>query len=106
MLSLENLTVRYGGLSALTNVSINAQAGEFVTIIGPNGAGKTTLLKAISGVVQPMEGRVVFEGRDLAPVPAPRRPIRGSSHVPEYSQVFGCLIVRENLEHLSTGLEG
>jgi branched-chain amino acid transport system ATP-binding protein len=106
MLSLENLTVRYGGLSALTNVSINVQAGEFVTIIGPNGAGKTTLLKAISGVVRPMEGRVVFEGRDLASVPAPRRPKLGIAHVPEYRQVFGGLSVRENLELGTTSLEG
>lgn len=104
MLALENITVRYGGLSALTDVSINVKAGEFVTVIGPNGAGKTSLLKAISGVVQPTEGSIVFEGQDLASVPAPRRPALGIAHVPENRQIFSSLSVLENLELGTTPL--
>ena len=66
MLRLNNVSVRYGGLSALTEISIEVNAGEFVSIIGPNGAGKTTLFKAISGVVPLAGGQISFEGKDLA----------------------------------------
>jgi len=98
MLSIEGLSVQYGGLAALTDVSLTVQAGEFVTVIGPNGAGKSTLFKAISGTVPLAGGRVVFEGQDLTNVPAERRPHLGIAHVPEYRQVFGGMTVRENLE--------
>jgi branched-chain amino acid transport system ATP-binding protein len=98
MLSIEGLSVQYGGLAALTDVSLTVQAGEFVTIIGPNGAGKSTLFKAISGTVPLASGRIVFEGQDLTGVPAERRPHLGIAHVPEYRQVFGGMTVRENLE--------
>jgi branched-chain amino acid transport system ATP-binding protein len=98
MLSIEGLSVRYGGLAALTDVSLTVQAGEFVTVIGPNGAGKSTLFKAISGTVPLAGGRVLFEGQELSGVPAERRPHLGIAHVPEYRQVFGGMTVRENLE--------
>ncbi len=98
MLSIEGLSVQYGGLAALTDVSLTVQAGEFVTVIGPNGAGKSTLFKAVSGTVPLAGGRIVFEGRDLTGVPAERRPHLGIAHVPEYRQVFGGMTVRENLE--------
>jgi branched-chain amino acid transport system ATP-binding protein len=98
MLSLENVSVRYGGLSALSDVSFRVEAGEFVTIVGPNGAGKTTLLKAISGVVPLAEGRVSFDGKDLGHVGASERPHLGIAHVPENRQVFSGLSVLENLE--------
>jgi branched-chain amino acid transport system ATP-binding protein len=104
MLSLETVSVRYGGLSALTDVSAEIGEGEFITIIGPNGAGKTTLLKAISGVVPLARGRIRLDGRDLARVPAEKRPHLGLAHVPEYRQVFGGLSVMENLELGATAL--
>src|SRR5262245_37772874 len=98
MLSLEAVSVRYGGLAALSEVTFDVAAGQFVTVVGPNGAGKTTLFKAISGVVPLAGGKVTFEGRDLAAVAAPRRPHLGIAHVPENRQVFAGLTVRENLE--------
>src|SRR4051794_14477102 len=104
MLRLDNATVRYGGLSALTDVSIEVNAGEFIAVVGPNGAGKTTLFKAISGVVPLAAGRISFEGRDLATVRAAERPHLGIAHVPEYRQVFGGLSVRENLRLGTTAL--
>jgi branched-chain amino acid transport system ATP-binding protein len=104
MLRLSNASVKYGGLSALTDVSIEVNAGEFVAIIGPNGAGKTTLFKAISGVVPLAAGQMSFEGQDLAGVKAASRPHLGIAHVPEYRQVFGGLSVRENLRLGTTAL--
>ena len=98
MLSIDGLTVHYGGLAALTDVSMEVRAGEFVAIIGPNGAGKSTLFKAISGAVPLVAGRIAFEGQDLAKVPPAKRPYLGIAHVPEYRQVFGGMTVRENLE--------
>jgi branched-chain amino acid transport system ATP-binding protein len=98
MLSIEGLTVHYGGLAALTDVSMKVRVGEFVAILGPNGAGKSTLFKAISGAVPIVAGRITFEGRDLAMVPPAKRPHLGIAHVPEYRQVFSGMTVRENLE--------
>jgi branched-chain amino acid transport system ATP-binding protein len=104
MLSVEGLSVHYGGLAALTGVDLSVAAGEFVTVIGPNGAGKSTLFKAISGTVPIAGGRIVFEGHDLARVPAAQRPHLGIAHVPEYRQVFAGMTVRENLELGTTPL--
>ncbi|MFG1298263.1 ABC transporter ATP-binding protein [Xanthobacter sp. V3C-3] len=98
MLSLEGVSVRYGGRIALADVALDVAEGEFVTIIGPNGAGKTTLMKAISGVVPLSGGRIRLAGTDLGPVAASRRPHLGLAHVPEYRQVFGNMSVIENLE--------
>jgi branched-chain amino acid transport system ATP-binding protein len=105
MLSLEGVTVRYGGFAALVDVSMTVGAGEFVAVIGPNGAGKSTLFKAISGVVPLATGRIRFEGHDLADVPAARRPHLGIAHVPEYRQVFSGLTVLENLELGTTAVK-
>jgi len=98
MLEVRNLTVAYGGLRALTDVSITVGAGQFVTVVGPNGAGKSTLFKAISGVVPPVSGTVGFQGAALlARTPSDRAHL-GIAHVPEGRQVFKTLTVRENLE--------
>ncbi|MCO5091015.1 ABC transporter ATP-binding protein [Bosea sp. (in: a-proteobacteria)] len=97
MLKISNLSVSYGGLRALRDVSIEVRQGEFVSIIGPNGAGKTTLFKTISGVVVPQSGAISFEGRALGRVRASSRPLLGIAHVPEGRQVFKHLTVQENL---------
>ena len=73
MLTISGLGVTYGGLRALTGVSLEVREGEFVTLVGPNGAGKTTLLKAISGTVTAAEGRVAYRGRDLGRLRASQR---------------------------------
>jgi len=98
MLAVERLSVSYGGLAALTSVSIAVEEGQFVAIVGPNGAGKTTLFKAISGTVAPGSGRISFDGCDLLAVPPARRAHLGIAHVPEGRQVFGAMTVLENLE--------
>src|SRR5579872_2540625 len=98
MLAIEGLSVSYGGLAALSGVSLNVDEGQFVAIVGPNGAGKTTLFKAISGTVAPASGRISLQGRDLLAVPPPERAHLGIAHVPEGRQVFPSLTVLENLE--------
>src|SRR6185437_14988317 len=98
MLTIEGLSVSYGGLAALRGVSLNVDEGQFVAIVGPNGAGKTTLFKAVSGTVAPTAGRIEFDGRDLLSVPPPERAHLGIAHVPEGRQVFAAMTVLENLE--------
>jgi branched-chain amino acid transport system ATP-binding protein len=98
VLTIEGLSVSYGGLAALSGVSLNVDEGRFVAIVGPNGAGKTTLFKAVSGTVTPIAGRIEFKGRDLLAVPPPERPYLGIAHVPEGRQVFAAMTVLENLE--------
>src|SRR5580693_901907 len=97
MLTIEELSVSYGGLAALRGVSLSVEEGPFVAIVGPNGAGKTTLFKAISGTVAPASGRITLEGRDLLAVPPSERAHLGIAHVPEGRQVFASLTVLENL---------
>ena len=98
MLEVRNLSVSYGGLRALTDVSLTVAQGQFVTVVGPNGAGKTTLFKTISGVVRAQSGAIRFMGEDLLVMPPARRAHLGIAHVPEGRQVFKTLTVRENLE--------
>jgi branched-chain amino acid transport system ATP-binding protein len=98
MLELDDVHVAYGGLKALDGVSVKVGQGDFVSIVGPNGAGKTTLFKAISGIVRPVKGRILFDGADLMGVAPPDRPHLGIAHVPEGRQVFPNLSVLENLE--------
>ena len=98
MLTVESLSVAYGGLTALHEISLVVRAGQFVSIVGPNGAGKTTLFKAISGTVPPIAGRITFDGHDLLAVAPWQRAHFGIAHVPEGRQVFGSMSVMENLE--------
>ncbi|MBV8823577.1 MAG: ATP-binding cassette domain-containing protein, partial [Hyphomicrobiales bacterium] len=96
MLAVEGLTVAYGGLTALAEVSLSVRAGQFVSIVGPNGAGKSTLFKAISGTVRPRGGRILFEDHDLLAVTPAERAHFGIAHVPEGRQVFPSMTVLEN----------
>jgi branched-chain amino acid transport system ATP-binding protein len=98
MLEVVNLSVAYGGLRALTDVTLSVKEGQFVTVVGPNGAGKSTLFKTISGIVPPAGGTMTFLGQDLLALPAAGRAHLGIAHVPEGRQVFRTLTVRENLE--------
>jgi branched-chain amino acid transport system ATP-binding protein len=98
VLRIEGLSVAYGGLRAVSEVSLSVGEGQFVAIVGPNGAGKTTLFKAISGIVTPIAGRILYEGRDLLSVPPAQRAHLGIAHVPEGRQVFRSMTVLENLE--------
>jgi branched-chain amino acid transport system ATP-binding protein len=106
MLEIDGLSVTYGGLHALSSVSLTVGEGQFVAIVGPNGAGKTTLFKAISGTVQPVSGKIVFEGRDLLAISPPERAHLGISHVPEGRQVFASMSVLENLEMGAYAIRG
>jgi branched-chain amino acid transport system ATP-binding protein len=98
VLTVESLSVAYGGLTALCEISLAVGRGQFVSIVGPNGAGKTTLFKAISGTVQPNTGRIRFDNMDLLAVSPSKRAHCGIAHVPEGRQVFGSMTVMENLE--------
>src|SRR5262245_8789972 len=102
LLTIRNLEVCYGVISALQDVSLEVDAGEIVTLIGSNGAGKTTLLRTISGLLEPAHGTVKFRRDGTDPVELttlkPHLIVRaGVSHVPEGRQVFPNLSVRENL---------
>jgi branched-chain amino acid transport system ATP-binding protein len=101
ILSVRNLEVCYGVISALQDVSLDVGRGEIVTLIGANGAGKTTLLRTISGLLRPQRGEVLWRGA-AEPVALQRlRPHevvrQGVCHVPEGRQIFANLSVRENL---------
>ncbi len=98
MLEVTNLSVAYGGLRALTDVTLLVNEGQFVTVVGPNGAGKSTLFKTISGIVPAAAGQITFMGQNLSGLAAARRAHLGIAHVPEGRQVFKTLTVRENLE--------
>ncbi len=98
MLRVSGLSVAYGGLQALAEVSLEVGEGEFVTIVGPNGAGKTTLMKAIGGGVAVTAGRIEYRGQDVAGLPSHARARLGIAHVPEGRKVFPSLTVQENLE--------
>src|SRR5215469_2655686 len=98
MLAIDGLRVAYGGLHALSGLSLTVAQGQFVAIVGPNGAGKTTLFKAISGTVAPLSGSITYDGRDLLGVPPWHRAHLAIAHVPEGRQVFSALTVLENLE--------
>jgi branched-chain amino acid transport system ATP-binding protein len=98
VLKIRSLDVAYGGLRALSGVSLDVERGQFVAVVGPNGAGKTTLFKTISGVVTPVSGEISYNGKDLLAVPPAERAQLGIAHVPEGRQVFASMTVMENLE--------
>jgi branched-chain amino acid transport system ATP-binding protein len=98
MLTLKNLSCRYGAVRALEDVDLHVNAGEVVTLIGANGAGKSTTLKAIAGLVHPVAGDILFEGRSIARGHAHKIAGMGLSLVPEGRAIFANLTVLENLE--------
>ena len=98
MLTVEGLTCRYGKVTAVSDLSLEVHKGELVTLIGANGAGKTTTLKAISGLVTPAGGRLIFEGEDITTASARRILQLGIAHCPEGRRVFPHMTVIENLQ--------
>jgi branched-chain amino acid transport system ATP-binding protein len=98
LLNIESLSVAYGQVSALRDVSISVSAGEAVALVGANGAGKSTLFKSIVGFLRPRSGRIQFLGRDMAGVSPERRARLGLGYAPEGRRVFPGMTVRENLE--------
>ena len=97
MLKIENLSVNYGYITALTNISLHVNEGEIITLIGGNGAGKTTTLMSISNLVDKAEGSITFKGEDITRR-APDKIVKmGLSHVPEGRKIFPALTVYENL---------
>jgi branched-chain amino acid transport system ATP-binding protein len=98
VLTVEALECRYGKVAAVRGLSLEVARGELVSLIGANGAGKTTTLKAISGVLAPSAGRIVFDGQDITRASARRVLALGIAHCPEGRRVFPDMTVRENLE--------
>ncbi|MDR3588912.1 MAG: ABC transporter ATP-binding protein [Negativicutes bacterium] len=98
MLSVRNLAVYYGQVQGLKGISLTVGEKEIVSLIGANGAGKTTTLRAISGLVRPTSGEIVFEEQPIAGLDAREIVIRGISHSPEGRQIFPRMTVLENLE--------
>ena len=97
LLTLERVTKRFGGLTAVREVSLQVQPGDLLGIIGPNGAGKTTLFHVISGYFRPDEGRVVFDGRDVTGLPAHAISRLGLTRTFQIVKPFPGLTVLENL---------
>ena len=97
LLQVENLETAYGAIIVNRGVSLTVANGEIATILGPNGAGKTTLLRAISGLLRPKSGRMLFDGEDVTRLPADRLAKLGVVMVPEGRHIFADLTVRENL---------
>lgn len=98
MLKVEDLSVHYGVIQAVKDVSFEVQEGEVVSLIGANGAGKTSILRTISGLVRPSAGSIHFLGNPIQKMPAQKIVASGLSQVPEGRHVFSGLTVLENLE--------
>lgn len=98
MLELSNLNVYYGAIHALKSLNVKINEGEIVTLIGANGAGKSTTLKAISGLIKPRSGEIIFNGKNISSLPAPDIVKLGLVHVPEGRRIFSTMTVLENLE--------
>ncbi len=98
ILEIENLTVSFDGFKALNNLNFNMDAGELRVIIGPNGAGKTTFLDIITGKVQPTQGQVLFQGRNLRRIPEYKIARLGIGRKFQTPRVYLNLTVRENLD--------
>ena len=98
VLRIDNLSVYYGGIQALKDVSLHLETGELLAIIGANGAGKTTLLRTLSGVLKARSGSIRFEGKELTRLSPFDIVALGIAHSPEGCQLFGGLTVLENLK--------
>jgi len=98
VLEVRDLHVYYGGIHALKGIAFEIFEGEIVTLIGANGAGKTTTLNAISGLIRPKEGTILYQGTDITSLPAHKIVARGICQSPEGRKIFANMSVRENLQ--------
>ena len=98
LLAVNDVTVRYGRLTALRGITLTIAEGEVLFVTGPNGAGKSTLLNAIAGVVPPISGSITMDGAEVTAAPPEQIARRGFSLVPEGRNVFGALTIEENLK--------
>jgi branched-chain amino acid transport system ATP-binding protein len=98
VLELRDLVCRYGKVAAVKGISLTVGQGQLVALIGTNGAGKTTTLKAISGLLTPAGGKIIFDGNDITYATARQILSLGIAHCPEGRHVFPYMTVAENLE--------
>jgi len=98
LLEVQGMSVSYGNIAAVQNLTLRVQPGEIVTLIGSNGAGKSTTLRTISGLLRPRAGAVVFEGRKISGMPGHDVVKAGISHSPEGRRIFQRMTVSENLD--------
>ncbi len=106
ILRVTDLKVTYGKVEAVRGVSFDVQAGSLVTLVGANGAGKSSIINAISGIVKPASGTVLFEGQDITKTGAHKLVGRGLVQVPEGRQVLSTLTIGENLQLGARKLRG
>jgi len=97
LLSVEDLSISYGAISAVKGISFDVNEGEIVTLIGANGAGKSSTLRGISGIL-PYKGSITYRGQNLHKIPADKIVALGIAQVPEGRGIFGNLTVMENLK--------
>ncbi|MEJ1087177.1 ABC transporter ATP-binding protein [Microbacterium sp. Mu-80] len=98
LLSVTDLSVSYGRVEAVRGVSFDVAAGSLVTLVGANGAGKSSIINAISGLVKPSSGKIVFEGSDVTKTKSHRLVPRGLVQVPEGRQILATMTIAENLQ--------
>lgn len=98
LLEVKDLSVSYGDIQVLWDVSLDVEEGTIVTLVGANGAGKSTLLKTISGLLHAQKGEIIFSGKPLANLKPQQIVERGVTHVPEGRRLFANLTVMENLK--------
>ncbi|MET3203429.1 ABC transporter ATP-binding protein [Pseudarthrobacter sp. S3] len=98
LLEVEEISVFYGRIRAIRNMSFSVNEGEVVSLIGANGAGKTTTMRTISGILNPAAGKITFAGEDITKMKAHVRVVRGISQAPEGRGIFPGMTVMENLD--------
>ncbi|MDR6612965.1 branched-chain amino acid transport system ATP-binding protein [Leifsonia sp. 1010] len=98
LLELKNISVSYGRIEAIHDMSFSVDEGEIVSLIGANGAGKSTTMKTISGILNPSKGSILFDGEDITKMKAHIRVVRGISQAPEGRGIFPGMTVMENLD--------
>lgn len=98
VLEVENLYKSFGGVSAVTDVTMRLAPRELIVLIGPNGAGKTTIFNLITGATRPDRGRVLLDGRDITSLPSHRRAILGIGRSFQDVRLFSGMTVSENVE--------
>jgi branched-chain amino acid transport system ATP-binding protein len=98
ILEIENLSLAFGGVHALVEVSLAVEEGSITAVIGPNGAGKTSLFNSISGFYKPQAGRIVFEGTDITRHKPPRRAALGLARTFQNIALFQGMTVLDNIK--------